>query len=79
MEAAQSFGIAFRLDDATVKQFKAYGIDVEEASGYDHHLLPVPAVFVIDPEGVIDFQYVNPDYRARLDPQVLLAAAQAAL
>ena len=65
------------FDDAVVTG--GYGIDLEEASGYDHHLLPVPAVFVIDPEGVIDFQYVNPDYRARLDPNVLLAAARAAL
>ena len=38
--------------------------------------LPVPAVFLFDADGVITFQYVNPTYSFRLDPQVLLAVAK---
>ncbi|MDX1443056.1 MAG: peroxiredoxin-like family protein [Gammaproteobacteria bacterium] len=77
--AAKSFGIAFRVDDATVKKYRDYNIDLEAASGRDHHALPVPAVFIIDTHGLIRFAYVNPDYRFRLAPNVLLAAAEAAL
>lgn len=61
-----------------VEQYKGYGINLEEAAGEAHHLLPVPAVFVIT-EGIIRFQYANPDYKVRLQPDVLLAAATAAL
>ena len=32
-------------------------MDLEEASGRDHHLLPVPAVFIIDREARIRFRY----------------------
>jgi peroxiredoxin len=78
MKAAVAFGVAFQADDATVKKLKEYGIDLEEASGEKHHQLPVPSVFLVGGSGRIEFQYVNPDYRVRLDPDVLLAAARAA-
>jgi peroxiredoxin len=38
--------------------------------------LPVPAVYLVDPSGTVEFQYVNPNYRVRLDPELLLAAAR---
>ena len=79
MKAAQAFGIAFRVDDDTLTQYKGYGIDLEVASGQGHHLLPVPSVFVIGPDGRIGFTYVNPDYKVRIDPDVLLTAAMAVL
>jgi peroxiredoxin len=77
MAAAKAFGIAFRLDEATLKKYAEYGIDLEDASGRPHHQLPVPAVFLVDADGIITFQYVNPDYKVRLQPAVLLAAVTA--
>lgn len=79
MLAAQAFGIAFHLDDETVEKYKKYGLDIEEASGEKHHNLPVPAAFVLKTDGTISFSYVNPDYKVRIEPDVLLAAAKAAL
>jgi len=76
MEISKAFGIAFKLDDETIDRYKNYGIDLEQSSGYDHHLLPAPAVFIVDTDGLIKFQYVNPDYKVRLSPEVLLAAAK---
>jgi len=78
-DAAKAFGIAFKVDDNTLEKYKGYGIDLEKSSGQSHHILPVPAVFVIDTDGLINFQYVNPDYKTRLDPTVLLAAIKAAI
>lgn len=78
MAASKAFGIAFRVDDATVEKYKGYGIDLEAASGETHHLLPVPAVFIVGTDGVISFVYVNPDYKTRLEPEVLIAAARSA-
>jgi len=79
MNAARTFGVAFRVDNDTLEKYKGYGIDLEAASGETHHMLPVPAVFVVGTDGLITFSYVNPDYRTRLGPDVLLAVAQAAL
>lgn len=77
MDASKAFGIAYQVDDATVQRYKNNGMDLEERSGHTHHLLPVPAVFLANSEGIIEFQYVNPDYRKRISHNVLLAAAKA--
>jgi len=79
MAAAKAFGIAFRVDDETIELYKGYGIDLEAASGEKHHLLPVPAVYIAGTDGRVNFVYVNPDYKVRLAPEVLIAAAKAAI
>jgi peroxiredoxin len=76
MVAARSFRVAYKLDDQTLAEFKKYNIDVEDASGQNHHMLPVPAVFLVTMNGLIQFEYVNPDYKVRLDPELLVAAAK---
>lgn len=75
-EAAQAFGIAFRVDDATQKKLLGHGIDLESASGQAHHLLPVPAVFLIDQDGKIRFRHFDANYRERLSGEALLNAAR---
>ena len=77
--AAKAFGIAFRVDDATVKLYKnSYKIDLEAASGRTHHLLPHPAVYVIGIDGKIHFAHINEDYKQRLPAAEILKAAQKA-
>jgi len=77
--AAEAFGIAFKVDDALVKKYKeAYHIDLEAASGNNRHILPHPAVFIADTNGVIRFAHVNPDYKVRLEPDKILAATRQA-
>lgn len=39
-------------------------------------LLPVPSVFILDRKGVIHFEYINPDFKQRLSPELLKAVAQ---
>lgn len=79
MNAARAFGIAFRVDDATVKKYKQYNIDLEAASGATHHELPVPAVFIIDRNGVIRFAHWDPDYKVRMKGEEILTAARDAI
>lgn len=77
MEASKAFGLAFKVDQETVERYKKNGLDLAERSGHEHYLLPAPAVFLVNPDGLITFQYVNPDYKTRIKPDVLLAAAKA--
>lgn len=74
--AATAFGIAFKVDDKTVEKYKGYGINLDAASGNDHHILPHPAVFVADTSGKIRFAHFNPDYKVRLEPAKILEAAR---
>ena len=77
MNLSKAFGLAFKVDQSTLDRYAEVGIDLEESSGYDHHLLPVPAVYLINPDGLVTFQYVNPDYKTRIKSEVLISAAKA--
>jgi peroxiredoxin len=77
LEATRAFGLAFRVDDELNKRYLTYNIDLEKASGETHHVLPAPATYIIGSDGIINFAYINPDYKVRLHPDVLLAAAKA--
>lgn len=79
LETAQNFGITFRVDEATVKLYLKYDIDLVKLYGRNQPLMPVPSLFIMDREGTIRFQYVNPDYRQRPAPELVLAAAKASL
>lgn len=74
--ALKAFGIAFKVDQATVDRYKGVGIDLEANAGYDHHILPAPAVYFVDQNGNVDFQYVNPNYKERISGDILRAAAK---
>jgi peroxiredoxin len=75
--AMRAFGVGYRVDAATLKKLGDYGIDLEKASGETHHVLPVPAVFLVDQAGTLQFSYVHPDYKVRVPQDVVLAAAKA--
>lgn len=77
LSATRSFGLAFQMPDEMVEKYKTYNIDLEKASGETHHVLPAPATYIIGTDGVINFAYINPDYKVRLAPSILLAAAEA--
>ncbi len=77
LEAAAAFGVAYEVDAATLEAYRGFGIDLEAASGKTHHRLPVPSVFLADRDGRIRFSYADPDYRRRIPPGLLLAAARA--
>ena len=67
-EAARAFGIAFQASER-------YGEMLGKASGSlnTQGLLPVPAVFVLNKQGEILFEYINPDYKKWLKGSLLLA------
>lgn len=74
LDLAKAFGLSFKVDKKTYKKYLEYGIDLEKASGKKHRSLPIPAVYVINAEGEIVYQFVNVDYKVRLDEEVLLMA-----
>ncbi len=80
MALAKGLGITFRLPDPKFETYKKrFGIDLEAYSGANHHLLPHPAVFLVDTKGKIRFAHVNENYRVRLEPEKILAAARNSL
>jgi len=77
VETTEKHGLTFSLlSDEGLAASNAFGI-VFQMEG--RRALPVPAVYVVGTDGLIRFSYVHPNYRVRLDSEVLLAAAKAGL
>jgi peroxiredoxin len=76
MEAASALGVAFKVPSQMGESFRQRGRDIGNSSIDLHQALPVPAVFVIDTDGIIRFTYANPDYKVRLPAEKVLAAAE---
>lgn len=80
IDAAKAFGIAFRMKEKTAKYLEdKLDAKLQKHEGEQAFNLPVPAVFVFDTEGRIQFSYANPNYSVRLHPKLLLTAAEVAL
>ena len=75
--AMRAFGIGYEVDADMLEKLAGHGIDLEQASGERHHVLPVPSVYLVDAQGMLQFSYVHPDYTVRLPEEVVLAAARA--
>ncbi len=67
---SQAFGVAFKAPDRKKEQLKHF------SNGSNPGNLPVPSVFVIDQQGYIQFEYINPDYKIRLKSEMLLAVLE---
>ena len=77
---SKALGIAYFLDKKTEKMYRdRLGVPFQDINGETRVSLPVPAVYIIDKNSKVKFQYVNPDFRARLDEDLLLSAAKQAL
>ena len=79
LTAANAFGIAFTFPPELVEYFAEIGTDVPVLNGNGLWALPVPATYLIDIRGVIQYANVEPDYRRRPDPcETLLALERTA-
>ena len=69
---ADLFGIRWTLPDALKEAYKGFGVDLPTFNGEDSWTLPMPARYVISPNGLIAYAEVNPDHTLRPDPSELL-------
>jgi len=76
LKVTEKFGLAYHVSDAILAKMKGFGVDLDGATGNHLHLLPVPAAYVVDTQGVIHFVYYNADIKVRVNPDDLLKAAR---
>lgn len=71
---ARRYGLVFQVPEELRPIYAQFGIDLPASNGEASFELPVPATFVIDRKGIIQFAFVDTDYRRRAEPASLLAA-----
>jgi peroxiredoxin len=79
LQATRAFGLAYYVPDTVAQQYKTkLGAELVTVDGESKRVLPVPSAFIADVTGLVKFQYVNPNYKVRIEPQLLYYAARIA-
>jgi peroxiredoxin len=73
---AKTFGIAFDLAEELRPIYSRFGHALPDKNGDDSWVLPVPATFVIDRDGIVALAFVDVDYRNRLEPAEIVTVLQ---
>jgi peroxiredoxin len=73
---AISYGILFRVPDETKTHYASLGYDFADRHGTTEWMLPIPATYVIDQDGVVKSAFVEPDFTVRLEPSDILTTVR---
>lgn len=73
-KTAREFGLVFTLAEELRPVYSGFGINLPEANGDDSFELPIPATYVIDPDGTILYDFIDTNHTNRLEPALILSA-----
>lgn len=73
---AISYGVLFRVPDETKAHYTRQGYDFGHRHGLTEWMLPIPATYVIDQDGVVRGAFVEPDFTIRQEPSDILATVR---
>lgn len=76
-QLARQYGLVITLDETVRSIYLQIGFDVPEHNGDDTWEIPMPATYVVAPNGEIVFSFVSADYTQRAEPQEILNALAA--
>ncbi len=69
---ARKFGIVYQLSDATNERYTARGLDLAKYNSTEKAELPISATYIVNKKGEIVYAYIEPDYKKRAEPSVLI-------
>ncbi|WP_309399190.1 peroxiredoxin-like family protein [Cerasicoccus maritimus] len=72
---AKEYGIVYSLDDDTYDILEGR-LKLSEYNGSDTKELPLTVAYVIEQDGTIAWDFVDPDYKKRAEPADILKAVQ---
>lgn len=71
---ALSLGLVMWLGDRLKELMQGRGFHLDQIHGNDGWFVPLPATFVVAPDGLVASRHVDPDFRLRMDVDEILAA-----
>ncbi|MEO0536214.1 MAG: peroxiredoxin-like family protein [Cyanobacteria bacterium P01_A01_bin.123] len=67
-QVARQLGLVFELTTEVDQVHRGLGISIRVQNATRRSEVPIPATYIVRPDGEAVFAFVNPDYTARLDP-----------
>lgn len=76
-KVARSYGIVFELPKHINDLYTKYGFDIHIENGSEKPELPLAATYVITKEGLINYSFLEADYKKRAEPKAIIDALKA--
>jgi peroxiredoxin len=73
---ARQFGLAYRVPEEQQGLYRSTFVNLPFVNGDSSWELPIPATFVVDPEGTMLFASANEDYADRPEPLEILSVVE---
>jgi len=77
MKVARAYGLAFDLPAALRPKYEALGYVPPPTGRAGTWLVPLPATYLLDSDGIVALAFIDVDYRRHVDPGSLLTALRA--
>ena len=71
---ALQLNLLFWVGDEKREAMQAGGFDIAAFQGNETWMLPIPATFIVGQDGLVKARYIDPDYRRRVDLEVIVGA-----
>jgi len=71
---ARQLGVTFEPAEDVLEAQRTLGLDIREGNAEGASELPMPTVLVVDPDRVVRFADVHPDYTSRTEVQAIISA-----
>ena len=71
---ADRYGLGFTLPPDLQTIYAGFGLDLPTLNGDGAWRLPMPARYIVAPDGIVRYARVHPDYTTRPEPEETLRA-----
>jgi len=72
-KVAEQYGVAWEVPEFLMEHMRVdRNLDLETINNGNRNILPIPATFILDTNGVVKWSYVNVDYRTRSEPNEII-------
>lgn len=74
---SRQFGLVYSLPESLRAIYAGFGIDLPAYNGDERFELPLPATYVIRPDGEIAYAFADADYTRRMEPAEIIEVLRA--
>jgi peroxiredoxin len=74
---SEAFRVTKQFTPDELARYKGFGVDLESHSGQSHHKIAIPALFLVDPTGVVRWAHSDPEFKVRPSTTQILAGIDA--
>ena len=73
---AKQIGIAYEIPDYLMNVYEKFGLNLKKHNASDKNEIPIPATYVVDKNGIVQYAFMNEDYTVRAEISEIIEAAK---